>query len=146
MAGTPPDAAAADPVQPQIDAELPEAFQDRVNALVQEKGKSFGGHIRSKADVDRYERAIWAAKWKGGELENKCADFPEDEDQQSAIVRRIFEAIVNTEGDQDLTSDASENGNCLAVRTIQKLSSLEIEILAWKAMVSTDETPVIEYC
>lgn len=140
VAGNPPNAVAAEPIQPPMAQESPEDFQTRVNLLVSAKGHTFGNHIRSDADQARFEKAIWTAKWKGGKLEDKAGDYPDDEAERSEIVRRIFDAIVNTEGDQDPATDAADNGNCLAVRVIQKMSSIEIEVLARKLMVSTEET------
>lgn len=146
VARNPPDAVAAEPVQPPVAEESPEAFQRRVNGLIAAKGNTFRNHIKSDADQARFEKAIWTAKWKGGKLEDKAGDYPDNEAERSEIVRRIFDAIVNTEGDQDPATDAAENGNCLAVRVIQKLSELEIELLARKLMVSEEETRrVVQY-
>lgn len=140
VAGTPPDAGGAEPVQPALVIELSETFQTEVNGLVEDKSGTFGDHIHSDADLARYEKAIWMAKWKGGKLEDKCSDYPEDKAERSRIARRIFDAFVNTQGEQDPATDAAENGNCLAVRAIQKLSGIEIEILVRKLMVSTAGT------
>lgn len=126
------------PNQPTaMSPEVTDNFQELVNGLVADRGTAFGGHIRSDADVGRFEKAIWMAKSKGAKLQNKCADFPKNETERSDIIRRIFDAIVNTQGDQDLASDAAENGDCLAVRVIKGMSPLEVEILAAKLMVST---------
>lgn len=141
VAGTPSDAGVVEPVQPAIGTESADQFQGRVNRLVKEKGSTFGGYIKSDAERARFENAIWTAKWKGGKLEDKSGDYPDDEAERSMLSKRLFDAFLNTEGEQDKVTDADENDNCLAVRSIQKLSPLEIELLTRKLMVSTARQP-----
>lgn len=141
VTGTPPDTGVVEPVQPAIGTESAEQFQGRVNRLVKEKGSTFGGYINSDAERARFETAIWTAKRKGGKLEDKSGDYPDDEAERSMLSKRLFDAFVNTEGEQDKVTDADENGNCLAVRVIQNLSPLEVELLTRKLMVSAARKP-----
>lgn len=131
-----PDVGAADAVQPSTNTEGPEDFQDRVNALVEEKGATFGGHIRSAEDYQRYKLAIWKAKRSGGSYENKAQDYPTDEAGQMRVRKQIFDAFVNLGGEQDSVSE-TDFDNCLAVRTVRGLSPLEVELVVQQFMVSS---------
>lgn len=123
--------------QTPVAAETPEEFEDRVADLVAENATTFKAYIQSDADFDRYEAAVWKAKWKGDDLKDMSEGFPTDEASLSAVKQRIFDAFLKTDGDQDPASDSDDFNNCLAVRTIQKLSDIELEILAHKFTVST---------
>lgn len=134
---------APEPVQPAANEETPESLQTRVNGLVKEKGTTYKGYIRNKADYDRIRQAVWRAKNKNCKLEDKSADYPKDEDGQVEVFNRICDAFVNTSGDQDLASDSAENGNCLAVRTVLGLAPVEVEMIAFQLVVSTTGTRAI---
>lgn len=123
--------------QTPLAAETPEEFLDRVADLVAEKATAFKAYIQNDADFDRYEAAIWKAKRKGDDLKDMSQGSPTDEASRSAVKQRIFDAFLKTDGDQDPASDSDNLNNCLAVRTIQKLSDVELEILAHKFTVST---------
>jgi hypothetical protein len=133
-AGTPESA------QSSTGTELPEGFQGQVNDLVQQKGTDYAGHIRNKADALRYKQAVWKSKIRGDNYNQRCHDYPTDEAGEMRVRQRIFEAIVNLDGNQDPVSDSGNFLNSLAVRTVQSLSRVEVELLADDLMVSSTVT------
>lgn len=135
-AGNAPDVGVAQPSQTSTTTETPEQFQTRVKALVAEKGNTFGGHIQNDADYRRFKQAVWEAKLSGGSYENRAQDYPQDAAGQSRVRQRIFDAFYNLDGDQDPASETGEFANCLAVKIVQGLSPIEVELLAHDLMVS----------
>lgn len=133
----PSDAGTTESSQPQLGPETLQQFEDRVAGLVEEKATTFRCHIQNnEADLARHEAAVWKAKRKGDKFEDKSEGYPTTEAGLSALKQRIFDALLHIDGDQDPASD-TDIADCLALRTIQGLSDLEIEIVAQKLVVST---------
>lgn len=128
---------APEPAKPATDAELDQAFQDRVNVLVQHSSDTkYQGMIRNADHAARYRRAFWKAKVRGKKgYDQKCADYPLDEAGQLAARQRLFEAIVNLGGEQDPVSDNGQFLTCLAVNKVRSASSLELELVVDSLMV-----------
>lgn len=144
QASNPPRAGSAVPIQPSSVPEISEEFQEHVKNLVKEKATTFEAHIKNRNQFDRYEQAVWKAKLSGGNHENKSGDYPQDEAGELRIIERIFNAIVNIDGEQDPATDNGDFANCLAVKIIQGLSTIDVELLAHKLMVSTAASSVVE--
>lgn len=118
-----------------------EGVEDRVKRLLPEKATTFKAHIKNKEDCARFKQAVWKARRVGGNYENKAGDYPKDEAGELKVIGRIFDAIVNVQGEQDPASETGDFANCLAVKIINGLSSIDVELLAHKFMVSTITTP-----
>ncbi|KAL2292381.1 hypothetical protein FJTKL_09359 [Diaporthe vaccinii] len=129
-----PKVRAAEPLQPSSVTEVTKEFQNHVNELVREKATTFKAHIKNRTQFARYEQAVWKAKLSGGKQESKSGDYPQDEAGELRVIERIFNAIVNVDGEQDPATDTGDFANCLAVKIIQGLSSIDVELLAHKLM------------
>ncbi|KKY31844.1 hypothetical protein UCDDA912_g08133 [Diaporthe ampelina] len=129
--GNLPDAGLAGPAQPLTGTENPDGFQEEVTRLVQGGPGAFVGLIRNKADYDRYQQAVWKAKLSDGSIDKRAQDYPKDIAGEMRIRKRIFDAFYNLGGEQDPACETGDFANCLAVKTVQGLSIIEGELLAY---------------
>lgn len=131
----------AETQEPSLGARSVEEVEDRVQHLLLEKATTFKAHIKNKEECARFKQAVWKARRVGGNYVNKAGDYPKDEAGALKVIGRIFDAIVNVQGEQDPASETGDFANCLAVKIIKGLSSIDVELLAHKFMVSTITTP-----
>lgn len=127
----------AQPLPPSLGTEITDEFRGHIKDLLGEKATTFQARIRNKNDYVRYRQAAWEARLKGGNHKNKCDDYPKDEAGELKVIQRIFEAIINVDGEQDPATDTGDFANCLAVKVIQGLSEIDVELLAYDFMVSS---------
>lgn len=132
----PPGAGVAEALQPLSSSEGTDGFQEHVKMLLKEKTTAFKGYIRNHNDFVRYEEAVRKAKLRDGNSENKAADYPQDEAGQLQIIQRIYDAILTFDGEQDPATDSGDFATCLAVKILQALSPIDVELIAHKFMVS----------
>lgn len=137
---SPPDVGVAQSSQPLTNGETTEQFQTRVNALLEEKGTAYGGLIQNESEYRRYKQAVWKAKLKGGSYENRAQDYPKDQAGQLRVRKQLVDAFFNIGGEQDPATESGEFANCLAVKMVQGLSSIEVELLVHELMVSAATT------
>lgn len=126
----------AEPLQALSSSEGTDRFQEHVKMLLKEKTAAFKGYIRNHNDFVRYEEAVRKAKLRGGNCENKAADYPQDEAGQLQIIKRIYDAILTFDGEQDPATDSDNFATCLAVTVLQAMSPIDVELVAHKFMVS----------
>ncbi|KAG8164399.1 hypothetical protein KVR01_006317 [Diaporthe batatas] len=143
LAGDPQAADPSGPAHPAAHCQVPpvpQAYQDFSNhvyaLLNQPTSDGFCGHIKGPGDVESYRSAVWWAKRpkRARAAENKCHDFPADDAGKQEVVRRLFEAIVNLDGEQCKVSEKLPLRESTAVTFINNRSPLEIEIVAWDLM------------
>lgn len=120
--------------------ETAEEFQNRVAGLVADQATTFKDIFQNDVECARFEAAIWKAKRKGDELEDKSEGYTGENSQRATIKQRIFDALLKIDGEQDPVSESAGIEDCLAVRTIQRLSDLEVEVFAHKLMVRIPES------
>lgn len=131
----PPGAGVAEPLQALSSSEGTDRFQEHVKMLLKEKTTAFKGYIRNRNDFVRYEEAVRKAKLRVGNSENKAADYPQDEAGELQIIQRIYDAILTFDGEQDPATDSGNFATCLAVKSLQAMSPISVELIAHKFMV-----------
>lgn len=132
-----PQVRSAESHESSLGTEATERFEDEVKRLIEEKATTFKAHIKSHNEVAQYKQAVWKARLSGGNHEKKCGDYPKDAAGELEIIQRIFDAIVNVDGEQDPASETGDFANCLAVKIIKGLSTIDVELLAHDFLVST---------
>jgi hypothetical protein len=118
--------------EPPLPKEITQEIQARVHNLVKTRADSFKGYIKSNAEIALYEMAAWKAKRGVKKMEDKSEGYPPDHAAKMQLAERIFDAIQNMEGNQDVRTELGRFDTSLAVRTVVGLSDLETEILAYK--------------
>ncbi|POS72760.1 hypothetical protein DHEL01_v208847 [Diaporthe helianthi] len=134
QAGSPPNFAIPNADQPSSSTGVTEAIQNHVAALLKQPATTYKGHIKDDHDLALYKEAVWRAQRKENGIGGKCQGYPDDHAGKEQVVRRIFNAIHHTEGEQDPATEQGDFKNCVAVKAIKGLSDLETELLAYDLM------------
>lgn len=117
----------AQPAQPAAPQKTMDEIIEELKVLQEEDGLEFGGHIRNFRDAARFAEAERRVNLVP--TPEIARDFPKNEDQQVAHVRRIFNPLVSW-----ATVDETSAGKN-AIRRIKSKKSIAFEIVAWKILV-----------
>lgn len=123
----------AQPVQLAAPQKSDDELVREIKDLLKEKGMNFGGHIRNFGLAARYREA--ERRVKVVPTPELAKDFPTSEDEQMALVERIWDALVSW------VIRNQPSGSKMAIKRLKSIKSITFENAAWDLMVFKNTSP-----